>query len=97
MSTGDRIGVIFNRAERTIAYYKNGISLGVAFRDVQEEVLYPAVGLRTPGEEVMYCRPAHGLWPCLLTEELLAWLERPPAKECKPLHGTHLSMPFVKS
>lgn len=51
--TGDRIGVIFNRAERTIAYYKNGISLGVAFRDVQEEVLYPAVGLRTPGEEVL--------------------------------------------
>ncbi|KAK9797770.1 hypothetical protein WJX73_010039 [Symbiochloris irregularis] len=51
--TGDRLGVMFNRAERTIAYTKNGIYLGIAFRNVQDDVLYPAVGLRTPDEEVL--------------------------------------------
>ena len=44
--------MIFNRAERRIAYTKNGLDLGVAFVDVKEELLYPTVGMRTPDEEV---------------------------------------------
>ena len=45
--------MIFNRAERRIAYTKNGLDLGVAFVDVKEELLYPTVGMRTPDEEVL--------------------------------------------
>ncbi|KAK9820291.1 hypothetical protein WJX72_008659 [[Myrmecia] bisecta] len=51
--TGDVIGVILNRAEKTLSYTKNGIELGIAFENVAEERLFPAVGLRTPGEEVV--------------------------------------------
>lgn len=51
-ATGDVIGCLWNRIERTISFYKNGISLGVAFYEVAEEKLYPTVGLRTTGEEV---------------------------------------------
>lgn len=47
------MGVIYNRADKTIAYTKNGIDLGVAFTNVQEERLYPTVGMRTPNEEVV--------------------------------------------
>lgn len=43
-STGDVIGIIFNRAEKTVAYTKNGMYLGVAFQNVCEERLYPTVG-----------------------------------------------------
>lgn len=47
------MGALWNRAERTISYTKNGIHLGVAFRDVSdEEVLFPSVGFRTKEEEV---------------------------------------------
>lgn len=47
------MGALWNRAERTISYTKNGIQLGVAFRDVSdEEVLFPSVGFRTKEEEV---------------------------------------------
>lgn len=51
-STGDWLGVILNRVERTISFTKKGYDLGVAFEGVSEEVLYPAVGFRTPGEEI---------------------------------------------
>lgn len=44
-ATGDIIGVIYNRAERTIAYTKNGMFLGVAFSEVNEERLFPTVRL----------------------------------------------------
>lgn len=46
--TGDIIGVIFNQAEKTISYTKNGINLGVAFRNVCEERLYPTVPFPKP-------------------------------------------------
>jgi len=51
--TGDYIGVIYNKVDRTIAFTKNGVHLGVAFRNVYEERLYPTVGMRTPDEEIV--------------------------------------------
>ncbi|GLI60772.1 hypothetical protein VaNZ11_003004 [Volvox africanus] len=53
-TTGDVVGALFNKAERSISYFKNGAPLGVAFRDIQESSpLYPCVGMRTKGEEVV--------------------------------------------
>ncbi|KAK2080452.1 hypothetical protein QBZ16_000305 [Prototheca wickerhamii] len=52
-TTGDTVGVLYDRIERTISFSKNGNLLGVAFRDVPEEMLYPTVGFRTPDEEVL--------------------------------------------
>jgi SPRY domain len=49
---GDVIGILLNQADHTITYTKNGIDLGVAFTNVRAERLFPAVGLRTPDEEV---------------------------------------------
>ena len=46
------MGALLNRASKTISFVKNGIDLGIAFRDVQEERLFPSVGMRTPDEEV---------------------------------------------
>jgi hypothetical protein len=51
-TTGDVIGALWNRIDRTISFFKNGVSLGVAFSDVLEDRLYPTVGLRTTNEEV---------------------------------------------
>ena len=51
---GDVIGACLNRAAGTIAYYKNGMCLGVAFDGIREECLYPCVGMRTKDEEVSY-------------------------------------------
>lgn len=52
-ATGDVVGALLNRTSKTISFVKNGIDLGVAFRNVDEEQLYPSVGLRTPDEEVL--------------------------------------------
>ena len=55
---GDTIGVLLNRAAETITFFKDGVDLGVAFDHVQEERLYPCVGMRTKDEEVSaftYC------------------------------------------
>ncbi|EFJ45174.1 hypothetical protein VOLCADRAFT_35832, partial [Volvox carteri f. nagariensis] len=53
-TSGDVVGALYNKADRSITYYKNGESLGVAFRDIHEtSPLYPCVGLRTRGEEVV--------------------------------------------
>ncbi|GMH45879.1 hypothetical protein BSKO_13842 [Bryopsis sp. KO-2023] len=50
---GDVVGALWNRAERTISYTKNGIGLGVAFERVSDDaVLFPTVGFRTKEEEV---------------------------------------------
>ncbi len=49
---GDVVGALLNRAEQTIAYFKNGIDLGTAFLGVAEEKLYPCVGMQTHEEEV---------------------------------------------
>ena len=48
----DTIGCYWNRAERVIGYTKNGIHLGVAFKEVDEAILFPTVGFRTTNEEV---------------------------------------------
>ncbi|KAL3132475.1 hypothetical protein ABBQ32_009024 [Trebouxia sp. C0010 RCD-2024] len=52
-ATGDIVGALLNRATKTISFTKNGLDLGVAFTSVNEDVLYPSVGLRTPDEEVV--------------------------------------------
>ena len=51
--TGDWVGIIFNRVERTISYTKKGLDLGVAFQNVNEDRLFPTVGFRTPDEEIV--------------------------------------------
>ena len=51
--TGDWIGVVFNRVERTISYTKKGLDLGIAFENVTEGRLFPTVGFRTPDEEII--------------------------------------------
>ncbi|KAM7345591.1 ran-binding protein M isoform 3-T3 [Cochliomyia hominivorax] len=50
-TTGDIIGCCVNFVNNTCFYTKNGIDLGIAFRDLPTK-LYPTVGLQTPGEEV---------------------------------------------
>uniref|UniRef100_A0A6P4FAH3 Ran-binding proteins 9/10 homolog isoform X1 n=1 Tax=Drosophila rhopaloa TaxID=1041015 RepID=A0A6P4FAH3_DRORH len=50
-TTGDVIGCCVNFVNNTCFYTKNGIDLGIAFRDLPTK-LYPTVGLQTPGEEV---------------------------------------------
>lgn len=50
-TTGDIIGCGVNMVNNTCFYTKNGLDLGIAFRDLPPK-LYPTVGLQTPGEEV---------------------------------------------
>ena len=67
--------MIWNKAERTVSYTKNGIDLGVAFRNVKDDRLFPTVGLRTPDEEVRHPAPLH---TPLHGEPLTSWAP-PPA------------------
>lgn len=53
------MGAVLNRASRTISFIKNGLDLGVAFTNVDEDLLYPSIGLRTPDEEVCQKTPLH--------------------------------------
>eukprot|EP00873_Tetraselmis_striata_P020327 jgi/Tetstr1/440591/TSEL_003075.t1 len=52
-TTGDTISCIWCQVNRTISFAKNGMDLGVAFRNVSEAALYPAIGMRTKNEEVL--------------------------------------------
>lgn len=53
-TTGDWIGVIYDRIEKTITFTKKGFQLGAAFQNVPEDLLfYPTVGFRTPDEEII--------------------------------------------
>ncbi|KAI8612624.1 hypothetical protein BC830DRAFT_545749 [Chytriomyces sp. MP71] len=50
-TTGDVVGCIINYRDRTISFTKNGLLIGVAFKNILSDVqLYPSVGFRTPGE-----------------------------------------------
>ncbi|KAG4100635.1 SPRY-domain-containing protein [Neocallimastix lanati (nom. inval.)] len=52
-TTKDTIGCCINFMDMTVFYTKNGVNLGIAFRDIKNDHLYyPAIGLRTPGEIV---------------------------------------------
>ena len=50
--TGDTIGAALDWVTKTISFYKNGVSQGIAFVNVRDDLLYATVGCRTPGEEV---------------------------------------------
>ncbi|KAK9455338.1 concanavalin A-like lectin/glucanase domain-containing protein [Dipodascopsis uninucleata] len=50
-STGDIIGCGINFRNGTSFFTKNGISLGIAFKDLKG-TLYPALGMRTVGEQI---------------------------------------------
>ncbi|KAF0541742.1 SPRY-domain-containing protein [Gigaspora margarita] len=50
-STGDTIGCCLNFKNNTVFYTKNGINLGIAFRNLKETV-YPCVGLRSQGGSI---------------------------------------------
>ncbi|KAJ9075325.1 hypothetical protein DSO57_1037212 [Entomophthora muscae] len=50
-TTDDTIGCGVNFRTNTAFYTKNGINLGVAFRDIKG-ALFPCIGLRTPGEVI---------------------------------------------
>jgi hypothetical protein len=50
-TTGDVVGCIINFINSTATYTKNGMILGPAFQNIATNIpLYPAIGLRTPGE-----------------------------------------------
>ena len=56
-TTGDVVGCVINFVSNTVLFTKNGMLLGVAFSDFITPSksglpLFPAVGLRTPGEVV---------------------------------------------
>ena len=57
-TTGDRIGCLLNRSDRSISFYKNGQPLGVAIRGIPEERLFPCIGMRTKDEEVQVLLPS---------------------------------------
>ncbi|KAF9578098.1 hypothetical protein BGW38_006303, partial [Lunasporangiospora selenospora] len=50
-TTGDTIGCGVNFRDMSLFYTKNGVYLGVAFRDLKGP-LYPTVGMRTVGEVI---------------------------------------------
>ncbi|CAG8602292.1 4487_t:CDS:2, partial [Acaulospora morrowiae] len=51
-TTGDTIGCYLNFANNTVFYTKNGVNLGLAFRDLKGIILYPFVGLRSLGGSI---------------------------------------------
>ncbi|GET00325.1 glucose-induced degradation complex subunit VID30 [Rhizophagus clarus] len=52
-TTGDTIGVGINFYNNTMFFTKNGIHLGTAFTDVDSNVLYPVIGMRSLRECVV--------------------------------------------
>eukprot|EP01134_Creolimax_fragrantissima_P007043 CFRG7043T1 len=49
----DTIGCCYNLADGTVFYTKNGVHQGIAFNNLFELSMYPAVGLRSQGEVVV--------------------------------------------
>ncbi|EFA81316.1 hypothetical protein PPL_05296 [Heterostelium album PN500] len=47
---GDRVGVLVDMNEKTLSFYLNGVSQGVAFRNIDQPV-YPGVSLLTGGQK----------------------------------------------
>ncbi|KNC71352.1 hypothetical protein SARC_16111, partial [Sphaeroforma arctica JP610] len=49
----DTVGCCYNMAEGTVFYTKNGVHQGIAFSNITSQPMYPAIGLRSPGEVVV--------------------------------------------
>ncbi|CAI2175110.1 5381_t:CDS:2 [Funneliformis geosporum] len=43
--TGDTIGCCLSFRNNTVFYTRNGVNLGIAFRDLEKGTLYPCVGM----------------------------------------------------
>ncbi|RIB14339.1 concanavalin A-like lectin/glucanase domain-containing protein [Gigaspora rosea] len=50
-STGDTIGCCLNFKNNTVFYTKNGVNIGIAFRNLKG-TLYPCVGLHSHGDSI---------------------------------------------
>jgi hypothetical protein len=48
---GDVVGALLDRKDGTIRYFKNGKDLGVAFKGVTRQDLYPVVGVFAPDDQ----------------------------------------------
>lgn len=51
-TTNDTIGCGVNFRTGTAFFTKNGVDQGIAFRDIKSPKLYPAVGMKRPGEHI---------------------------------------------
>lgn len=52
-TTGDVIGCCLNLVDHLCFYTKNGLHIGIAFRDLPKLSYFPTVGLQTPNEELL--------------------------------------------
>ncbi|RIB22137.1 concanavalin A-like lectin/glucanase domain-containing protein [Gigaspora rosea] len=50
-TTGDTIGCCLNFRNNTAFYTKNGVNLGIAFRDLKDN-LYPCIGIKSQGASI---------------------------------------------
>jgi len=54
----DVFGGFYNKAKKTITFYRNGVSLGVAYTNIDKKVpLYPAIDFSTQGSEIDIVKP----------------------------------------
>ncbi|CAI2184052.1 10232_t:CDS:2, partial [Funneliformis geosporum] len=50
-TTGDTVGCCVNFRNNTVLYTRNGVNLGIAFRDLKN-ALYPCVGMMSQGGSI---------------------------------------------
>lgn len=73
---GDVIGCCLDLEDKTVSFFRNGASMGVAYRGIQQTVYYPAVSLSS-GER---CEVNFGEQPFFYPIEGYSPLVKPPAE-----------------